>query len=76
MISVTGNGGSGAMRRLCDVARGGGVEAERVDAICRPAQNLFCESNDPGEMGRSKMGLIGPGIRLPLIPLAPHIIRW
>jgi 4-hydroxy-tetrahydrodipicolinate synthase len=36
-------------------------------------KNLFCESNPiPVKWAVQKMGLIGPGIRLPLTPLAPQ----
>jgi 4-hydroxy-tetrahydrodipicolinate synthase len=34
---------------------------------------LFCESNPiPVKWAVQRMGLIGPGIRLPLTPLAPQ----
>jgi 4-hydroxy-tetrahydrodipicolinate synthase len=34
---------------------------------------LFCESNPiPVKWAMQRMGLIGPGIRLPLTPLAPQ----
>jgi 4-hydroxy-tetrahydrodipicolinate synthase len=63
------------MRRLCDAARAGRRgEAERIDADLQPLhRTLFCESNPiPVKWACQKMGLIGPGIRLPLIPLAPQ----
>ena len=75
VISVTGNVAPAAMRRLCDAARGGKrVEAERIDADLQGLhKNLFCESNPiPVKWAVQKMGLIGPGIRLPLMPLAPQ----
>jgi 4-hydroxy-tetrahydrodipicolinate synthase len=75
VISVTGNVAPAAMRRLCDAARGGRrVEAERIDADLQGLhKNLFCESNPiPVKWAVQKMGLIGPGIRLPLMPLAPQ----
>jgi len=75
VISVTGNVAPEAMRRLCDAARGGRrVEAERIDADLQGLhKNLFCESNPiPVKWAVQKMGLIGPGIRLPLTPLAPQ----
>ena len=75
VISVTGNVAPATMRRLCDAARGGRrVEAERIDADLQALhKNLFCESNPiPVKWAVQKMGLIGPGIRLPLMPLAPQ----
>jgi 4-hydroxy-tetrahydrodipicolinate synthase len=75
VISVTGNVAPAGMRRLCDAARAGRrAEAERIDADLQPLhRNLFCESNPiPVKWACHKMGLIGPGIRLPLIPLAPQ----
>jgi len=75
VISVTGNVAPAGMRRLCDAARAGRRgEAERIDADLQPLhRNLFCESNPiPVKWACHKMGLIGPGIRMPLIPLAPQ----
>jgi len=50
------------------------VEAERIDTDLQPLHRaLFCESNPiPVKWACHKMGLIGAGIRLPLIPLAPQ----
>src|SRR5213075_2703397 len=75
VISVTGNVAPAAMRRLCDAARAGRrAEAERIDADLQALhKNLFCESNPiPVKWAVQKMGLIGPGIRLPLTSLAPQ----
>jgi 4-hydroxy-tetrahydrodipicolinate synthase len=75
VISVTGNVAAAAMRRLCDAAIvGKRAEAERIDASLQPLhRTLFCESNPiPVKWAMLKMGLIGPGIRLPLTPLAPQ----
>ena len=75
VISVTGNVAAAGMRRLCDAARGRKrAEAERIDATLQPLhRNLFCESNPiPVKWAVEQMGLIGPGIRLPLTPLAPQ----
>jgi len=75
VISVTGNVAPARMRRLCDAARAGRrAEAERIDADLQSLhRNLFCESNPiPVKWAVQQMGLIGPGIRLPLIPLAPQ----
>jgi len=75
VISVTANVAPAGMRRLCDAARAGRrVEAERIDTDLQPLHRaLFCESNPiPVKWACHKMGLIGAGIRLPLIPLAPQ----
>ena len=69
VISVTANVAPAGMRRLCDAARAGRrVEAERIDADLRELhRTLFLESNPiPVKWAVEQMGLIGPGIRLPL----------
>jgi 4-hydroxy-tetrahydrodipicolinate synthase len=73
VISVTANVAPAAMRRLCDAAIAGKrAEAERIDADLRELhRTLFIESNPiPVKWAVEQMGLIGPGIRLPLTPLA------
>jgi 4-hydroxy-tetrahydrodipicolinate synthase len=73
VISVTANVAPAGMRRLCDAARAGRrMEAERIDSDLQGLhRTLFCESNPiPVKWAVQQMGLIGPGIRLPLIPLA------
>lgn len=73
VISVTGNVAAGGMRRLCDAARAGRrEEAERIDAALQPLHaKLFVESNPiPVKWAVRRMGLIGPGIRLPLTELS------
>jgi 4-hydroxy-tetrahydrodipicolinate synthase len=75
VISVTANVAAAGMRRLCDAARAGKrAEAERIDATLQALhKTLFCESNPiPVKWAVQQMGLIGPGIRLPLTPLAPQ----
>ncbi len=75
VISVTANVAAVSMRRLCDVARARKrAEAERIDATLQALhKTLFCESNPiPVKWAVQQMGLIGPGIRLPLTPLAPQ----
>jgi 4-hydroxy-tetrahydrodipicolinate synthase len=75
VISVTGNVAPAGMRQLCDAARAGRrAEAERVDAsLAGLHQKLFCESNPiPVKWAVEQMGLIGPGIRPPLLRLAPQ----
>jgi 4-hydroxy-tetrahydrodipicolinate synthase len=75
VISVTANVAPRGMRALCDAARAGRrTEAERLDTALQPLhQKLFVESNPiPVKWAAEQMGLIGPGIRLPLTPLAPQ----
>jgi 4-hydroxy-tetrahydrodipicolinate synthase len=75
VISVTTNVAPAAMRRLCDAAtERRRADAERIDATLQPLhRTLFCESNPiPVKWAVQQMGLIGPGIRLPLTPLAPQ----
>jgi 4-hydroxy-tetrahydrodipicolinate synthase len=73
VISVTANVAPAAMRRLCNAARAGDrAKAEKIDATLRALhRDLFVESNPiPVKWAVRQMGLIGPGIRLPLTPLA------
>jgi 4-hydroxy-tetrahydrodipicolinate synthase len=75
VISVTANVAPAGMRRLCNAARARKrPEAERIDATLQPLhKTLFCESNPiPVKWAVQQMGLIGPGIRLPLTPLSPQ----
>jgi 4-hydroxy-tetrahydrodipicolinate synthase len=75
VISVTANVAASGMRQLCDAAIGRQREAaEAIDARLQPLhKKLFCESNPiPVKWAMQRMGLIGPGIRLPLTPLAPQ----
>ncbi len=75
VISVTTNVAAAGMRRLCDAARARKrAEAERIDSTLQPLhRNLFCESNPiPVKWAVQQMGMIGPGIRLPLTPLTPQ----
>lgn len=72
VISVTANVAPAAMRGLCDAARAGDrVAAERIDAgLSELHRTLFLESNPiPVKWAVARMGLIGPGIRLPLTAL-------
>ncbi len=75
VISVTANVTPRAMRKLCDAARAERrAEAERIDAALQGLHHtLFSESNPiPVKWALQQMGLIGPGIRLPLTPFAPQ----
>jgi 4-hydroxy-tetrahydrodipicolinate synthase len=63
------------MRALCDAARAGRREdAARIDAeLSGLHRNLFVESNPiPVKWAMQQLGLAGPGIRLPLVPLDPQ----
>lgn len=73
VISVTGNVAPAALRALCDAARAGRAdEAASIDArLVDLHRDLFIESNPiPVKWAAQRMGLIGPGIRLPLTELA------
>lgn len=75
VISVTANVAPREMRALCDAARAGDrASAERIDATLRALhRDLFVESNPiPVKWAAQEMGLCGPGIRMPLTPLAPE----
>ena len=73
VISVTANVVPAAMRRLCDAAVAG--DRRTAEGIDQPLQALhaalFLESNPiPVKWAVQQMNMIGPGIRLPLTPLA------
>src|SRR5690606_11414977 len=73
VISVTANVAPRQMKALCDAARAGDrARAEELDAPLRALhRDLFVESNPiPVKWALEQMGLIGPGIRLPLTPLS------
>jgi 4-hydroxy-tetrahydrodipicolinate synthase len=75
VISVTGNVVPRQLRALCDAARAGSREqAATIDAALEDLhRDLFLESNPiPVKWALHKMGLIGPGIRLPLTELTPE----
>jgi 4-hydroxy-tetrahydrodipicolinate synthase len=72
-ISVTANVAPAAMRELCEVALAG--DRARAEAINRSLEILhrvlFVQSNPiPVKWALHEMGLIPPGIRLPMTPLA------
>jgi 4-hydroxy-tetrahydrodipicolinate synthase len=71
-ISVTANVAPAAMRELCEAALAGG--RARAEAINRSLEILhrvlFVQSNPiPVKWALHEMGLIPPGIRLPMTPL-------
>jgi 4-hydroxy-tetrahydrodipicolinate synthase len=73
VISVTANVAPRAMADLAAAAAGGErVAAEKRDAPLRGLhRDLFIEANPiPAKWVLARMGLIGPGIRLPLTELA------
>ena len=72
-ISVTANVAPAQMSQLCHLALEGDMTAARaIDAkIQRLHHSLFLESNPiPVKYGLGYMGLIEPGMRLPLTPLS------
>ena len=73
VISVTANVAARAMHELCAAALAGRHdEAAALDARLAPLHKaLFVEPNPiPVKWAEKRMGLIGPGIRLPLTPLS------
>ncbi len=71
-ISVTANVAPAAMHAMCAAAIAGDrARAEALDAPLRGLhQNLFLQSNPiPVKWALHEMGLIPPGLRLPLTPL-------
>lgn len=73
VISVTANVAPAAMRELCDAALAGDrARAAEIDGrLAALHRDLFVESNPiPVKWALYEMGLIPPGIRLPLTPLA------
>ena len=72
-ISVTANVAPRAMHDLCVAAMGGQVKtAIEINNRLLPLHNkLFCEPNPlPVKWAMTQMGLIGSGIRLPLVTLS------
>ncbi len=75
VISVTANLAPGAMKAMVSAALAGdGARAGLLDApLAALHRDLFAESNPiPVKWALMQMGLIGPGLRLPLLPLAPQ----
>jgi 4-hydroxy-tetrahydrodipicolinate synthase len=73
VVSVTANVAPRAMRELVALARAGDeAGARRIDDRLRPLHEaLFVESNPiPVKWALGELGLIGPGIRLPLTALS------
>lgn len=74
-ISVTANVAPRAMHDMCTAALAGdAVKAREINArLVWLHRHLFCEANPiPVKWAVAQMGLMGPGIRLPLTPLSPE----
>jgi 4-hydroxy-tetrahydrodipicolinate synthase len=74
-ISVTANVAPRVMHEMCAAAlKGDGDTAEEIDArLAGLHRDLFLESNPiPVKWALGEMGLIPPGIRLPMTPLSPE----
>ncbi len=73
VISVTANVAPGLMRQMCEAALAGDLpKARALNARLMPLHtNLFVEPNPiPVKWALHRMGRIGAGIRLPLVPLS------
>lgn len=73
VISVTANVVPKAMREMCDAALSGNFAQARAvnNALMGLHKHLFVEANPiPVKWVLEQMGLVGPGMRLPLTPLA------
>ncbi len=73
VISVTANVAPAQMHDMCMRALDGDADgARRIDDSLQPLHKaLFLESNPiPAKWAVSQLGLMGPGIRLPLTPLS------
>jgi 4-hydroxy-tetrahydrodipicolinate synthase len=76
VISVTANVAARAMHELCVAGlEGRNDEADALNERLMPLhQAMFVESNPiPVKWAVHRMGLIGPGIRLPLTPLSAQL---
>jgi 4-hydroxy-tetrahydrodipicolinate synthase len=72
VISVTANAAPRKMQRMCEAAKAGNKAlAEKINAELMPLHTtLFVEANPiPVKWVMHEMGLIPPGIRMPLMPL-------
>ena len=72
-ISVTANVAPRAMHEMCAAALAGNAPRTREinTRLVGLHRDLFCEANPiPVKWALQQMGLIGPGIRLPLTPLS------
>jgi len=75
VISVTANVAPALMREMCDRALAGEGDAARAinERLMPLHRALFLESNPiPVKWAVAELGLMPPGIRLPLTPLSPQ----
>lgn len=75
VISVTANVAPRLMHQMCEAAFAGNLELAREinGKLFALHQKLFVEANPiPVKWVLQRMGLIGPGLRLPLTPLSPQ----
>lgn len=73
IVTVSGNVVPGAVSRLCELVEAGELgEAQALDDSLQPLNDaLFVESNPiPVKWALCQMGLMGPGLRLPLTGFA------
>lgn len=73
VVTVSGNVAPALMAKLCRLALSGSLDEARViDERLQPLNEaLFVESNPiPVKWAVSQMGMMGPGIRLPLTPFS------
>jgi 4-hydroxy-tetrahydrodipicolinate synthase len=73
VVTVSGNVAPRQMASLCEAALAGNGDAARlIDERLQPLNTaLFSESNPiPVKWALAEMGMIGPGIRLPLTPFS------
>lgn len=72
-VSVTANVAPKQMHQMCTAARNGHlIEAQQInESLLALHKSLFLEANPiPVKWALLEMGLIGPGIRLPMTPLS------
>ncbi len=72
VISVTANAAPRLMHEMCDAATGGNEKraVSRDSQLAELHETLFVEANPiPVKWALASMGLIGPGLRLPLTEL-------
>lgn len=75
VVTVTGNVAPKTMAAMCRAALAGdaALAGELDSQLADLHRDLFIESNPiPVKWALLRMGLIGPGIRLPLTPLSPE----
>lgn len=74
-ISVTANAAPNLMHRMCQAAIAGDADSARAlnNQLADLHKAMFVESNPiPAKWAVSQQGLIGRGIRLPLLPLSSN----